>query len=230
MHRPEQPFAQRRGLQEHEEREKGDGGQRDDRRDDRPAQVGTQGQRRFAEIVGVLLEFGGVLLHPGEETEPLEGMGQPPVAPLHLVHHGRESFGHAGERVDQGIAEQGEQSTEDQDRSDEHHADRCPSSEPTPLQGRDCRIQDECDEAGDQDPEDHLAQPPEQAVEDPGGDHHRIDGQDRAERHTFGRCCSEESISARGVWSHAAVEALDLGHAHDCRRVAATALVLLLGV
>ena len=38
----------------------------------RLAQIGPDGQRRLAEVVGERLQLGRVLLHPGQETEALE--------------------------------------------------------------------------------------------------------------------------------------------------------------
>ena len=84
--------AQDGRLQEHEQGEEGDGGEGDDGREDGLAQVGPDRQGRLAQVVGRLLELGGVL-DPVEPPEPLEGVGQPAVTPLDLVDHGGKAFG-----------------------------------------------------------------------------------------------------------------------------------------
>ena len=62
--------------------------------------------------------------------------------------------------------------------------------------------------ADDEDPEDDLAESTDEPVEDPGGDHHRIDGQDGAQRDAFGRRRREEPLPAGCVRAHAAVAQL----------------------
>ena len=79
----------RRRLQQHEQRQERDGGERHDGGDHRLTQVGTDRQCRLAQIVGVLLEPGRVLLHPGQQPETLQGVRQPAMPPLDLIDHGR---------------------------------------------------------------------------------------------------------------------------------------------
>ena len=155
-------------------------------------------QGRLAEVVGRRLQLGGVLLDPGEQVEPLEGVGQPAVAPLDLVDHGGQALGHVGQGVDQRVAEQGRAGRR---RRATAPAKTTPDGrappEPVALQEVDGRVEHQGDEGGDEDPQDHLAEPAEQPVEHPGGDDHRVDGQDGPERDPLGRGRGEQPLPPR---------------------------------
>ena len=149
---------------------------------------------RLAQVVGRLLQLGGVLLDPGEQCEPLEGVGQPAVAPLDLVDHRGQRLGHLGQRVHQWVAEESEQPGEDQHGRGQHHADGGPPAEAVPLEEVHRRIEHQGDEGGDEYPQDHLAQATEQPVQHPGDDDHGVDGQDGAQGHALGRGRGEQAL------------------------------------
>ena len=194
-HRPEQAGPEPRGLQQHEQGEEGDGEQGEDGREDGAGQVGALAQGRLAQVLGRRLQLGGVLLHPGQQMEALEGVGQPAVALLDLADHGRQALGHVGQRVDQRVAEQAQQPGEEQGGRGEDQPDGRTPAEAVALEEVDRRVEHQGDEGGDQDPEDDLAQPADEAVEDPGGDDHGVDGQDGAEGDALGRGRREQPLA-----------------------------------
>ena len=125
-------------------------------------------QAGLPRLFGRRLQLGGVLLHPGEEVEALQGVGQPAVALLHLVDHGGQTLGHVGQGVDQRIAEQAEQTHRTRARAT---AMTTPTAAPRRNRRRwrklTAGIEHQGDEGGDEDPQDDLAEPPEQPVERP---------------------------------------------------------------
>jgi hypothetical protein len=122
---------------------------------------------RLGQVLGRRLQFGRVLLHPRQEMEFLEGVGQPAVTLLDLVDHGGQPPGHVGEGVHQRVAEQSEEPQKDEQRHHHDDAHRAPPPEAVALEEVDGRIEHQGDEGGDQDPQDHLPQPTEQPVRAP---------------------------------------------------------------
>ncbi len=99
--------------------------------------------------------------------EPLQGVGQPAVALLHLVDHGGQRSATWVSELTSGIAEQDEKPGEGHEGHGQDHPDRAAPAEPVALEEVDRRVEDQGDEGGDQDPEDDLAEPSEEPVAGP---------------------------------------------------------------